>query len=186
MSKLFDPNQPAGKILQDWWLELIDNRGERAELRRAKSVTDAALQPVTIRLITRLQPLPSNKYERIALIAVLAAQLKPEMETEILGTPPKYGDARLEKNSLPARMAKPKGDRMIVSELRFRRLLRYKTTNELYRPMIRILALLDHQANLFDLAESMYWWGDQIRKKDQIRKNWAFAYFPRIPDSSAG
>ncbi|MBN2701188.1 MAG: type I-E CRISPR-associated protein Cse2/CasB [Methylothermaceae bacterium] len=165
MSKLFDPNQPAGQILQDWWLELIENRGERAELRRAKSVIDAALQPVTIRLITRLQSTPTDNQQRLAMIAGLSSHLDPHSEQTILRDP----------KPLPEKMTTSKGERVLVSELRFRRLLRYQSTEELYRPMIRVLALLDHRANLFDLAESMYWWGDRVRK------DWAFAYFPNLP-----
>ncbi len=74
-------------------------------------------------------------------------------------------------------MARLQGDRPVVSELRFRRLLRMPRA-ELYRPMIRILALLDHQANLYELAESMFWWGPNIQKQ------WAFAYFPKLPKTA--
>ena len=79
--------------------------------------------------------------------------------------------------TLPERMARLQGDRPVVSELRFRRLLRMPRA-ELYRPMIRILALLDHQANLYELAESMFWWGPNIQKQ------WAFIYFPKLPKTA--
>ncbi len=33
----FAPDVPAGQSLRDWWLTLAQDRGARAELRRAKS-----------------------------------------------------------------------------------------------------------------------------------------------------
>jgi len=167
----FAPGLPAGEILKDWWLALADNRGDRAELRRAGSPDDAALIPATVQLVTRLRGTDVEKHgdwiERIPAIAGLAAHLDPDARHAILevATP------------LPERMVHLKGDRPLVSELRFRRLLR-TPRQDLYRPMIRILAMLDHQANLFELAESLFWWGPRIQKE------WAFIYFPKLPQTA--
>ncbi|HHJ38517.1 MAG: hypothetical protein AXA67_12705 [Methylothermaceae bacteria B42] len=167
----FAPHVSAGQSLRDWWLGLAQDRGARAELRRAKSAGDAVLFPVSIDLITRLKATPVRDHggwiERIPLIAGLAAHLDPHAEQAVLH----------DTTTLPERMARSKGDRPVVSQLRFRRLLRTPRA-ELYRPMIRILALLDHQANLYELAESMFWWGPNIQKQ------WAFAYFPKLPKTA--
>lgn len=160
----FEPKTPAGSVLREWWLAL--DRGDRAELRRAKSVEDVALIPATIQLVTRLRGTAVEHHggwvDRVPAIAGLAAHLDPDARHAILE----------DSTPLPERMAHLQGDRPVVSELRFRRLLR-TPRHELYRPMIRILALINGQANLFELAESIYWWGPNIRK------DWAFAYFPR-------
>jgi len=167
----FRQNTPAGDVLKDWWLALAGNRGDRAELRRARSPVDAALIPATAHLLARLRDTDVKNHagwvERIPAIAGLAAHLDPNAEHAVL-----YGAI-----SLPERMAQARGDRVLVSELRFRRLLRTPRA-ELYRPMIRVLALLDHQANLFELAETMFWWGPKLQKE------WAFAYFPKLPKKS--
>ena len=169
--KTFAPGTPAGVILREWWLALKDDRGARAELRRAKSPEDVALIPAAIDLVTRLETTPIKSHggwtERIPPIAGLAAHLDPDAEQAVLH----------DTTTLPARMARLQGDRPVVSQLRFRRLLRTPRA-ELYRSMIRILALLDHQANLYELAESMFWWGPNIQKK------WAFAYFPKLPKTA--
>ncbi|BCX83022.1 CRISPR system Cascade subunit CasB [Methylomarinovum caldicuralii] len=169
--RTFAPDNPAGNVLREWWLALADNRGDRAELRRARSADDAVLIPSTVQLVTRLRDTDVAQHrgwiERIPPIAGLAAHLDPDARHAILE----------DATPLPERMARLKGDRPVVSELRFRRLLR-TPRHDLYRPMIRILALLDHQANLFELAESLFWWGPGIQKQ------WAFAYFPKLPKTA--
>ena len=170
---LFTPDSPAGQVLADWWRNLESNRGARAELRRARSPEDAALIPATIDLITRLRATPVTENrgweDRIPAIAGLAARLDHNAASEVLAAP--------DRQALPKRMASTKGDRPRVSELRFRRLLQC-SRDDLYRPMIRILAQLDHKAGLFDLADAIFWWGPQIHK------TWAFAYFPALKKSA--
>ena len=165
--KTFAPDQAAGKTLKSWWEDLKHHRGDRAELRRARSPDDAALVSATVHLVTALKNTGvascSRRIGRIPLIAGVIAHLDPDKEQAILH----------DTTSLPERMAAPKGDRPLVSELRFRRLLRTPRA-ELYRPMIRILALLDYQANLYELAESLFWWGPKVQK------DWAFIYFPKL------
>ncbi|GAB4349424.1 MAG: hypothetical protein Kow006_11080 [Gammaproteobacteria bacterium] len=170
---LFAPDSPAGQILADWWRDLASDRGARAELRRARSPEEAALIPATIDLITRLRATPVTDHPgwlaRIPAIAGLAAHLDHEAARDVLAPP--------DREALPRRMASAKGDRPRVSELRFRRLLQY-SRDELYRPMLRILAQLDNRAGLFDLADAVFWWGPQIQK------SWAFAYFPALKKSA--
>lgn len=170
---LFAPNSPAGQVLAAWWRGLESDRGARAELRRARSPEDAALIPATIDLITRLRATPVAKRSgwllRIPTIAGLAAHLDHNAVDKVLAPP--------NRDALPRYMASANGDRPRVSELRFRRLLQY-SRDELYRPMIRVLAQLDHQAGLFDLADAIFWWGPQIQK------SWAFAYFPALKKSA--
>lgn len=170
---LFTPDSPAGRVLAEWRADLEQDRGGRAELRRARSPEDAALIPATIDLITRLRATPVAEHKgwlaRIPAIAGLAVHLDRHAAKEVLAPP--------DREALPRRMASAKGDRPRVSELRFRRLLQY-SRDDLYRPMIRILAQLDDKAGLFDLADAVFWWGPQIQKA------WAFAYFPALKKSA--
>ena len=170
---LFAPDSPAGEVLADWWRRLEGDRGARAELRRARSPEEAALIPSTIDLITRLRATPvaeqSGWLVRIPIIAGLTAHLDHNAADKVLTSP--------NRDVLPRRMASSKGDRPRVSELRFRRLLQY-SRDDLYRPMIRVLAQLDRQAGLFDLADAIFWWGPQVQKA------WAFAYFPALKKSA--
>jgi len=64
------------------------------------------------------------------------------------------------------------GDPPMVSELRFRRLLQ-RDTVDIYPAMIRILRMLKGSADIHDLAGSVFFWGDNVKKR------WAYAYFPR-------
>ena len=166
---LFSPDSPSGKTLADWWRGLENDRGARAELRRARSPEDASLIPATINLITLLRGTPVSEHSgwqsRIPAIAGLSSRLDADARSIVLAAP--------NRDALPRRMASPKGDRPRVSELRFRRILQTHR-DELYRPMIRVLAQLDNQISLFDLADTLFWWGPQIQK------SWAFAYFPAL------
>ena len=174
-SHTFSPDNSSGQVLRDWWLKLQEDRGTRAELRRARSANDVALIPATIDLIIRLQGSTVARHSRwrhrIPLIAGLAAHLKADEEVvlqaqHILGLPERMAE----------RVSKDK-HRPRVSELRFRRLLRLER-DELYHPMIRLLALMDGRANLYELADALFWWGPSVKKE------WAYAYFPKLPQST--
>jgi len=91
----------------------------------------------------------ANKYweDRLAVIAGLASHLKPEYIDVVLSG----GERRVER--FAEQLAQAKGDRPLVSELRFRRLLQ-RDRVDLYPSMIRILRLLDGKATLHGLAES--------------------------------
>lgn len=162
MTVKFDPDKPLGKLLNEWWENIKQNRGERAELSRAKSVDDIILLPVFQRSCLRFKPFfegENNWESRLAEVLGLLAHVRKTSSQEIA----------LQMAGGP----KPT-DPPVVSELRFRRLLQ-KDRRELFVAMIRILRLLDNQANLHDLANSVYYWGDRTKR------DWAFTYFPNTP-----
>lgn len=168
----FHPDTSAGKKLKEWWLDLCAHNGDRAELRRAKDFEGLVLSPATIQLILALKETDLGKHggwmDRMPIIAGLAAHLdtSENVRQTILQKP-------AQTPSLPLAMVRKEGDRPVVSELRFRRLLRYER-KDLYRPMVRILSLLDNRANLFELAEVVFWWGPKIKKQ------WALMYFEKL------
>jgi CRISPR system Cascade subunit CasB len=160
MSLSFAPDKPVGQALQDCWKTLQENRGERAELRRCRSPNEVALTPMFSRFCQRLQPLMDKDilwHERIAAILGLLAHVEKESSLR-----------------LAEQMSERKGEGVVVSELRFRRLLQCDR-DKLYGSLIRVLHMLNQTANIFDLARSVYFW------EDKVKKEWAYLYFPRIP-----
>lgn len=156
MSVNFKSDAPVGQILNEFWQGLEDDKGGRAQLRRCKTANEVVMVPAFHRLCRRVRPLMKNERDgwemRMAAIAGLLAHVRTL-------------DSR---KTLAEQMAV--GDTPAVSELRFRRLLQ-RNRDEFYGALLRTLGLLDKKANLFDLARSVYYWGDSERKR------WAFAYF---------
>lgn len=156
MSVNFKPDAPLGQILSEFWQGLEEDKGSRAQLRRCKTPEEVVMVPAFHRLCRRVRPLMKDERDgwemRIAAIAGLLAHVRKL-------------DAR---KTLAEKMAL--GDTPAVSELRFRRLLQ-RDRRDLFAALIRVLGLIDKMANPFDLAQSVYYWGDKERKR------WAFAYF---------
>ena len=69
-----------------------------------------------------------------------------------------------------------RGDKPVVSELRFRRLLQHER-EELYVALIRVIRLLDGCANIHELANVCFHWGYTEKKR------WAFAYFKNVKNN---
>ena len=162
MTSIFSPDNALGKALTDWWTELQDNNAARAELRRAKTVADVVLLPHFQRSCHRFQPFFQHErrwQERLAMILGLLSHVQKESD-----------------HTLPRRMA---GDPPELSELRFRRLIQYKKREDIYLPMIRVIRKLDKKVNLHDLAYSIYYWGDKVKRE------WSFEYFSNTPEKSS-
>ncbi len=165
--QLFDPDDDSGKILLEWWKKLEENRGDRAELRRADDPMEVVFSPAYHRLYQRLHL--SDK-EALATIAGLCSHVEKNRNVR------KYTQTNQDPYmGIAEQMAESKsqGDdkKARVSGLRFRRLLAIKDRNELYHAMIRIIRLLGGTVNIYDLANSMYWWNEITKKK------WAYEYY---------
>lgn len=157
MKTKFQPDSEAGKIIHEWWQSLEDNTGERAMLRRAKSADQVVMSRTFHQLCRRLQPYLQGEYnweERIAAVTGLLSHVRgyvrQPLAEQMAGSPPK------------------------VSELRFRRILQ-RDRGDLYKAMIRVLRMLDNKANIYDVANSVFDWGDLVKKR------WAYRYFPNTP-----
>lgn len=157
MSIKFKSESEIGEALYKWWQELDSNKSERADLRRAHTVSEIVLLPVFQRVCIQFRPY--FKYEknweyRFASILGLLAHVRENSES-----------------NLALLMAgKPKPN---ISELRFRRLIQ-RDRQELYVAMIRVIRSLNNTANIFDLANSVYYWGNPVRKR------WSFEYYSNI------
>ena len=146
-----------------WWAGLEHRRGDRAELRRCQSVLDVALSPAFHGLLRRLgSRLNEKDRESAALVAGILSQIDSDSGAH------SFGQA----------MAKPKGAKATVSDLRFRRILRLETPDELLRELGRAVRMLDRAAPIDSLANDLMRWGDPVRKR------WALDYYQHADSSN--
>jgi CRISPR system Cascade subunit CasB len=165
------PGHPSIAVLREWWHSLEQEKGERAVLRRAGSLTEVMLSPAFHRLLNELRKagygVSESHYPKLAAIAGLAARLKG-IDGPSLG----------EKCGTGRKSAK-KPD---VAELRMRLILACDDIEELYTLLRRALGLLDDQANLDDLASTVWNWKrlDEKHPRDPRRKL-ALDYYAASP-----
>ena len=116
------PDHQSAALLVAWWQQLENDKGERAALRRASSLTEVMLSPAFMRLLRALRNEGyaigngNIQLSKIAAIAGLAARIK---------TPTGVG--------LASSMGTPKsgGSGPAFSELRLRRILACNDIEEL-------------------------------------------------------
>lgn len=148
-----------------WWRELVDDqhKGARAKLKRCKTPEEALLNSDQIRLKQKTSDQHINGLE---IIANLLANIDNEGATS---------------KRLAEQMVTPiKGKKNpIVSEIRFRRLLKCDTREELHPQLLRVIKILGNQSsviNVYDLIESIHYWGDDRKRR------WAEDYYGNLPD----
>ena len=146
-----------------WWEWLAENRGERAVLRRCGTLTEVVLTPAYHRLRQAVSRNGRVYDDGLALLAGMAAKVKTH----------KSGSSIAEQMAA-GKPENPDGTARI-SGLRFRRLLKAKDHEALFTPLGRVIALLNGEANIESLAQSIYFWNDKSRK------NWAFDYYTKAP-----
>ncbi len=154
----FKPDAPGGQALAAWHAALAEQRGDRAQLRRAADATEAALVPATHRLIRALRDSDDSlSVERVPLLAMMLAQVK-EIDS---------------RKVLPLQLAQRAegGERAAFSELRLRRLLQSEDREALCTDLRRAIAQLRGKADIYSLAETIYFWGDPMRRA------WSYDYF---------
>lgn len=153
----FHPEAALGHFLLRWWEGLKDDKGGRAELRRAHDLTAVALTAAYQRFYR--QALNSGwpegaapwQNERLAAIVGLLAHVKFPDDREL---------AKIMSE----------GERPAFSPLRFRRLLEAPTLEDVFLSLRRALPIVGHRANLHQVANDLLHWGDKTKKE------WAYAY----------
>lgn len=155
------------KPILDWWRGLDDDRATRAVLRRCATVDDVTLSGAYQRFYRYMLacgwPEDAKDWQRdkLAAIAGLVAHIKSN-----------------DSQPLPIRMSEASGERLLVSEHRFRDLLKVDTTTDVFVSLRRTLPLLDYQVSVQHLAQDVYWWSEKTRKA------WAYAYrWPAKPSA---
>ena len=149
------PETALGRGLFHWWLGLEEDRGSRAELRRAHDLTAVALTGAFQRFYRLMvkQGWPEREAEGLAAIAGLLAHVKVHVDK-------------------PLAQIMSEGEKPPVSELRFRRLLESPTRDDLFIGLRRVLPLMGYNANIYDLADSVRFWGDVVKKSWAYNYNW--------------
>ena len=153
----FHPEAALGHLLLRWWQGLENDKGGRAELRRAHNLTAVALTSSYQRFYR--QALNSGwpeeaspwQNERLAAMVGLLAHVKS------------YDDRKLA-------VIMSEGERPAFSVLRFRRLLEAPTIDDVFLSLRRALPIIGHQANVHQIANDLLHWGDKTKKE------WAYAY----------
>jgi len=162
MSRTFDPDTSCGRALFDWWTGLEQHRGDRAELRRCDTplavMMTTAFHYARRRLLERGLSDSQWAKDRLPIIVGLAAH--------VVSTPDRKNHIALP--SLPDAFSR--GDKSPVSPLRFRQILEARDDDERFTRVRRVLPLVGTQVNLFSLANDLYGWGDQTRKR------WVYDY----------
>lgn len=162
------------QIVYKWWQELDWARDsssykdirytpftakESAELRRAKTIDEVIMTSTALHdLRHRLVDTKWNNIERVALIAGVLSHVR------YLGMRLPEGLA----NEISAKRSES------AINLRFRRLIQYQTANELFRPMIRHIEYVENRVDVAHLAESLFYWSEDTRKK------WAILFYETV------
>lgn len=163
----FSPEGELGRALGHWHRELRENRGDRATLRRAATGIEAAMLPAAHRLIATLRAVdPSINVTHLPELAALLAHIKEADSDKIL----------------PLQLAEKREgrDQPKFSELRLRRLLQSDDRDGLCSALRRAIALLRGCADIYSTAETVYCWGDRMRR------DWSYAYFGALTPRFAG
>ncbi len=137
-----------------WWRSLgEEDRAGRAELRRCATVTEVAFTAPYHRLLRRLgSRLGEGDARRVALLAAVLAHIEDEPA----------GQA-----SLPRRMGTPKGEGQgpVVSDARFRHLLRNQEPDDLLREIVRVVRQLDRTVAIEPLFHDLMSWDEPTRMR---------------------
>lgn len=171
--------QKPEAVVANWWKDLNDARkprhlrnrpgnpfdsGDSAELRRCKTVDEIVLNSQAFH--TLRQRLMGTSWERadVLRLAVVAGVLS---------------HVRLDANvSLPQALGNKTNSDQASKEavrLRFQRLIQHRTHDDVFHPMVRMLAYLEKEGvGVSSLAKDVYWWNDETRK------NWAIKFYEAV------
>lgn len=185
--RAFDEGSPEGHAVREWWRQLQGYGGAsdatlaqlnedgmksgwpglRAELRRAETEVEA----VFCRAYQQLRwKMPENfRYEpSLSAVARVLAHVKtlPPANELAMSLPRRMGNRKADSDDTP-----------VVSELRFKRLLRIEETGEFADLLIRLLPLVARTANPLTLARDIWYWN---HPSSQTRKDWANDYYQAL------
>lgn len=141
----------AGEILLEWWKQLQNRSGDRAELRRCRSISSVAMVSSFHQLYSKLKLLYMISPDALALTVSLLSHVKADKSVKTLGS--YLAKPKAESGSAP------------LSNHRFRRLLRIHDRDKLLEPMIRVIRMMDSAMPLCEFADTIYWWSDRKRKQ---------------------
>ena len=160
-----------------WWPWLDDNRGDRAQLRRAENPDDILLSQAFAHFLQKMpecwaegQSIPLSD---AAMVAAVIARVKT-----------------LDENNFAKALALPKegGGKASMSELRFQQLQKSRTPEEFFIRISRALALISGKANITSLADNILHWLKEHRTavarkpENRLAVRWAIDYYATLKD----
>jgi CRISPR system Cascade subunit CasB len=183
--KLKKLSEEDANCLKRWWDGLDDNRGDRAQLRRATNPDDVLLTPAFAHF---LKAMPDSWIEGktgknttlsmsdMALIASVIARVKSE---------PQRADATFARL-----LATPKenGNKAAMSELRFQQLQKSRSPEDFFLRICRAVSLLGGKVNVTLLADDIAHWliefrfGVASKPEDRLAVRWASDYYTVFKD----
>lgn len=155
----------AGKVALEWWSRLTDKKsgdaGARARLRRSRSTGDAFGERAALALARRLQSVkPKPSPDRALDLARVLVHVREHVSI----TPMRA--VGWKTFPYDRTEAEGGGERPVLSETRFRRLMKAEHDNdELVVAFVRLVRLLDGNCNVARLAEDFLYWGDRSRER---------------------
>lgn len=148
-------NDEQKERLLNWWRQLHDNTGNRAELRRCHSPEDAATKADTFRVYNLLRHFYS--IEAAATIVGLLSHIKPESEYDFTHFGKKLSSV------------KEGSEKPVFSESRFRHLLKSRNWNDFYTNLRRAIVVLDGKVHPLFIADMILRW-DREQRPDYVNK----------------
>jgi CRISPR type I-E-associated protein CasB/Cse2 len=157
----------AAEVCRDWWENILPKYpGDKSRLKRAANCHIALTVPATHSLLKRL---PTKQPQRELRIAGLAALLAQVDECPDKAQP------------MPKALAASKGERLLYSPTRFRRLLQADDADSLLQQLRRALRILDNQVHVPSLYEAMMFWSFERDGSSKQQVRWACSYYANIP-----
>lgn len=173
--KIFEEGHPTSVFILEWWKNLKQNKGDRAELRHCKNLEEIQKASAYQRCywhvkkyFTQEKGVPSR--EQMSIIIGLASHIE-DNDTKYIDTDSKNEKEYYFAYQMAAAKGKEKDAPPKLSELRFRRLLKIKDREKLYRFLIQVIRMLEKRVNLLDLLSIAYFWGDKAKT------NLAYKYY---------
>lgn len=167
----------AREVLQKWWQQLEDQRGERAELRRSETL-DAVLLTEGFRNLWQALAQTGQRRERDMLawacVAAALAEVREQPTAKDMTFARRLGEQK-EKTGKP-----------YMSEMRFAQLQKSRSGDDFLRRLRRALALVNKTAPVLSLADNILHWfheqqGNQsTRPMDRLAVRWATDYFTAV------
>jgi CRISPR system Cascade subunit CasB len=161
--------------LQSWWKSLQENRGWRAEMRRAKTPADILLCQGFKYLYYKLAGYWTVDKNLLGLAA--AAGVIAHIEGD-------DGRSFAHACATPAEGS----EKAALSELRFSQLQKSRSLDELFVRMIRAVHLLHNKASVVSVADTILHWAKEMVDGDvdedprnRILVRWGLDYFQNLP-----
>lgn len=156
----YQNNDGFWKSVTEWRMRLDDDRGQRAELRRAKTPVEIICSPA---------------YQRgfVAYMAIKGFPLQPD---DIKRLAPAAGllshvNVFSGKSHFARQLAASNKGSQEVRDLRFKKLMGIEDTDELYLMLMRLIRYLDGSAHVESLIKGVFYWNDGTKQE------WALNYY---------